>query len=1582
MASRGERQRRPGLKKLGHRRVRTWLYMVVVVPALVVVALLVLAGSPAGNRWLRNRAADMVDGLLPGADLEVAELDTDVLRHIQLRGLRLVADDGRTLASVAGVELLWQPAALLRGEVLVNRLVIREPVVSLGVDSEGRVDLLEALGLGGEDEEEPAEPWGGSPISVRLERARIIGGRLDAAVEGEEGAATTWSVADLDLALGFELEGRDLGVDQAVLAAQVGHQVGDAEPTWLPIGLSGDLLMADTPEAYPLQDLLLEDLRLQLGSAVAGAGGQVAGLGGEPRLDVQLALRDLVPEELAFLTGDLGIAGPFALEADVSGPPEALELQAALRCPDDAGTLRIGLGANVAAPQLAWKLQARLDSIEPHRFVEALPEPFMLHGGLTGQGGGTTWPDGLVAELGLALEPGVAWGVGLGGLSAKATLEDGLVHFEQLAFASELGRGSLQGHFDPAASTLEAGFRLDNVPLWRLATFGVSDLEGLAAAAGTAVVVLGESGTDARVSGQADISGAGYGGLASASSLTSPLSLRWAEGALGVEGVMSARGVESSGALVSGAHGPWRFDLEPDGSMAWQAELAAAGITYGVVQVAEARAAVGGGIPADAPLELEVGFDASGLAAPSSITPDLRADRAAGRLELVGDDLRLVAQAKEGERQVLTAELGMDLASGGLELPALLIAPTSETTWHAVEPIQATLVDGGLRGLRLQLRSGDALLWGMGDFDPSGPVDLRLMVSDFTLDPLVPLFPGLPRGLQGVTRLALQVHGSAEAIALAGSAEIEDLVVPGSVRDMDARLVLDGDGRRLGFQLDIPEPVVQQVSWEEQLARVDGGESDVVEVEAGPSWSSASMLHASGSVPLAVSVEGVALEPDAPWELELLLAPGEIERFGERLELPDLQPARASAHAEVGGTPAAATVTLTGAAELPLGDEGQRVRVDLDLAEADGLAELEVVVAQHMLRQAELTGSAQTGLTQVIREQTGALFGAPAEGELLDLADLRTWVGEIDASLVPLGISTEVLARVAPIPDAVSGSLVGGLRIEGDPMRPGISGALQLVDAQLGDVGMAPALVTLAPADGGYDLGATLGFDGGGSLLVSGFAPLQLDFEDSTVLERSLEADGLDLSIGGGGVPLAALVAFAADAEDVRGTLELGGHVGGSIMDPDSDLSVRLEEGSMVLSDLGIRYDSIGLQAGVDGRLAQLDELFIRSSPAYGFASSGVGKGASRLAERVGVEEFSGTLELTGSAILDHWVPDAVDISGVAENFWAIDTSAYRLAFSGDFDASGRWPELEIGGDIAVDEGRFVLDESLFLYAGTLDLDPRLQIHRGFDQARVEEEPGPPFYQDMVVDLQLDLSRAATVKVEMPFDDSLGAVWASALTIVIETRVDGILDVGFSDGQPTVLGEVEPVWGRADILGKRFALGEGLISFVGDDPFDPILQLEAVHDAGQWGEVAVDISGSLAELGLAFRSEDYPDETDIVAILLMGAPMSELSSEESDPYAQLFAAAVGALRNELERQGGGGQIVEMVELGEGSAKLGGSLGDDIFVTLERKSASSVEKGENITEVTLDWTISRSWSAEVVTGDQGTSSADLFWTWRF
>ena len=169
--------------------------------------------------------------------------------------------------------------------------------------------------------------------------------------------------------------------------------------------------------------------------------------------------------------------------------------------------------------------------------------------------------------------------------------------------------------------------------------------------------------------------------------------------------------------------------------------------------------------------------------------------------------------------------------------------------------------------------------------------------------------------------------------------------------------------------------------------------------------------------------------------------------------------------------------------------------------------------------------------------------------------------------------------------------------------------------------------------------------------------------------------------------------------------------------------------------------------------------------------------------------------------------------------------------------------------------------------------------------------------------------------------------------------------------------------------------------------YDPILNLTAVHRTSQYGDVEVVIGGSVSTLDLSFRSEDYPDETDVASILLFGSPLSELSSSETETNNQLLALAAGALMGELERSLGGSvadlfQIDTTASGGIGAIRVGYAIGDNLFLILEYLPEADTISGENQKQAKVEWTISRHWLVEVVTGDQGAGSADLFRTWRF
>ncbi len=1512
-----------------------------------------LLATPQGNAWLRHRGRVMVGRLLPGAELELGRLRTDLVRSVVLEEAWLVGDDGSRLVGFEKLEATWRPADLLHGELHVERVVLRGLHADIAVDPGGRVDLLQALGLAGQDEEPSGEPWEGLPVDLRIDRLHLVQGRLDARLYQAEGEPTLLALSELEAAAGLEMVGPELWVERVVLSGQLGHGSGTVLHSWLPLGLGGGVaLESGGPRGA---DLLLQDSRLRLGSALLGVQGVVQGLQ-QPRLDLSLALRQLDPAELAFLTGELPLSGQYELELTALGPLDALELRGTVLAP--AGNLRLGLGANLLAQPATWTVQAALDSIEPQRFVQGLARPWWLQGSLSADGSGLSWPAEILAEGLLQLEPGQAEGIPFQGVDLRFQLRDGLLLLPELALDSALGVGVLGGRVDPAAPSARLEFHLEEVPLEQLAALGVPDLAGQGQADGVLALAAGPAGLVGDIQGVLAVSRARYGAELRARELGGPVRVGFGGGAVEASGELDARGVLSYGAALGRVRGPWELRVAPDGGLGWRAELEATGIQLGALEAGGLRTTVQGELPVAESLQLEARFDASMLQAPSVIAPDLVADKAQGLLRLEGDRLEADLLARQGERDVLLTRLQWDLARGELELPTLLLAPSTDLRWEAASPVRARLAQGGLRGVQLRLRSGTAELSVQGDLDLQEVIDLRVVASDVTLDPLVPVFPGLPRGLSGRTRLVLQVGGSGSALTVDGFAEVDDLVLPGTLRHLDARLALQGDGRRLAFQLRLPESPF-----------VPGPESLQPAVEMGAE-EMPTFIWAEGSLPLALAASGATLDQDAPWDMDLLLAPGSLRRFHRSLELEELPVARLSARLTLAGSPARPSLALGAALEAPVGEDDELVRLDLDLEQQGEQLLVDARLSQHMQRQAVIRGSAATQLPEVLRTQILALAGQLEAGAGPELGSVRTWADDLQLSLVPLGISVGVLDRLVDLPEGLRGELVGGVQVSGSPLQPTVAGALQLAEAELGGLELAPALLTVLPAGEGYDLQLALGFADLGALDVSGHLPLQLDLEDPELLERALAKDGLVLGVSGDGVPLGALAGVVGQLEDAQGLLRLEGELRGSLLRPEPELNLSLHDGSFTLSELGVRCEDLSLQASLDGSRLTLDRLRAATSPAYG---------ASDPFDR----QNPVALDIRGSAELTDWRLQDVDLRGQADRLWLVDTQRYRLNLSGDFTVAGGWPALKVRGDVAINEAWVSADDAMWLYSGTLRLDPMIRIRRDLEDPFLRVAPVQSSWTDQLdVQLDLDLQRHTTVQVEMPLDDTFGALYASLASILLEARLDGLLQVSFQQGELSLLGEVEPVWGRADIFGARFSLDSGTVSFVGDDPFDPILQIPAVHDAGLYGEVAVDISGSLDELGLEFRSEEYLDETDVAAILVLGRPMSELSGGEGESNAQLLAIASSVLFGELERQGSSGRFFDMFELGAGGVKGGWALGDDVFLTVGYNPNAEVEEGENITEATVDWRISPAWSTEFVTGDQGTSSADLYWTWRF
>jgi translocation and assembly module TamB len=167
------------------------------------------------------------------------------------------------------------------------------------------------------------------------------------------------------------------------------------------------------------------------------------------------------------------------------------------------------------------------------------------------------------------------------------------------------------------------------------------------------------------------------------------------------------------------------------------------------------------------------------------------------------------------------------------------------------------------------------------------------------------------------------------------------------------------------------------------------------------------------------------------------------------------------------------------------------------------------------------------------------------------------------------------------------------------------------------------------------------------------------------------------------------------------------------------------------------------------------------------------------------------------------------------------------------------------------------------------------------------------------------------------------------------------LRVGGTSSTPTMTGQVELIRGTLSLAGRRFNLTRGNIQFTGNRPPNPRIDLVAETDV-EGVDIAVTVSGSAYNPQIAFSSSPGLPQDEIVARILFGSSVTEISA--------LQAVQVAASLNSLRGGGGGlnplGQLrsatgIDRLRIlgadqttGRGTAIAAGMyLSDDIYIEI-------------------------------------------------
>ncbi len=1547
--------RKQQTKNRGKRgRVRwTWLLAPVAVPFALAVGLVaggvLFLATESGKRIVAEQVLRVANGSLAGR-VDVNDVTVDWLSFLELDGVSVTSPLGEPVFRARRILVRYRPAALLSHEARVELLRIEFPEVVVAYDAEGVSNIDRLLGPSTEEPQaEPElEPWDGTlPVDVTVSRIQIVGGVFRMTDAGAESPVVA-EATRLNLEGGY----RARGAVHTIRLDPLEADIGEPELGLFSVELTGvyDLTRGQDEVRVP-------SFRIEAPGLSGRATAEFVGFD-LPVGRVELAFDRLGPEFLKRLDPELPVIGDlgFALALQVDTEHEG-KLESTFRLPTGRIDLegRLGLADIMTDPEsLSYDLDLTASDLRIDSALDlGLPPLNPLDFRLAVKGRGVS-PAQMDTRFTMDVSPIVYQGYRFHGGRLSGVVERGTVVIEESQIES------------PYATLDVDGFIALDGPIRVSARLKTDDL--------------------GRLGRQIDL----------------PLS-----------GDLDVR------AQVAGSLDAPLVDFE----------MASSGLVYGEGEEVLARLGpvTGGGTvrtelqDGETQVSAVVTLSGSGAGFPD---PMLRTYELTGRYGGEGVAVSLNAQDVYGHPVEVSARMGLEDQSE-VVVDALAL-PLGEHPWILEAPFVVRLIGDDVEVSSFQLAGPDGSLSGQVSYHPEGNSRILMAGAGILLDNMAPFTGDAAPHLRGRLRFKADVRGSVadpqvalllgvDGFAMTGVPELSVRLAVSSWQGATPRIgstvtvELAGGGKLVG-RVDLPASLTLEGDFEMAEAEPLSAEFDLVDLDLEPLGRlDEDPVDVSGKVKAHLVASGTL---EAPFV--------EVTLNAENLATTGVAPldARARARFDQGRLRSDAVVTRPSAGPVPLlaawVDLPLTVTADLDVAPAwEGAVQGKVAVPAQKVAQfaaldpelervrgdvmAELILGGRLGDPSIRLNVRGRsirpagqspfhfdLEGTYAAGKAalvtrFQLADTRP--GHFLATLdVPLSeilrggdISMRNLVAQVEVPELDFMQLppiVRGPQVTGGTMR--LSGWLRCAENTPEFVAHA-AVLGLASGDTPHDIVLDLAYqrdllslraealgEGGTGARVEGDIPLviriPLATDDSTVAYPTglqVEADLTDLNLD-------LLNAFMPAGMTLRGSLD--GHVSfsGSLEAPEARGSLRMADGLFYSPTYGTLYRDI------QGRVRMTPSLF-----AFHNLSMSAGKG---------------TLTAGGAIALVDSEPGDMDIDLHASRFEVMNGPYGRMSLEGDIHVGGTVDAPDITGEITIPGAVVKLPDI------TSTLVMQLSGLEKTKELAPVELPSTihVLTRDGVVDW--NTYETGEVEEEVPFDMNADVTvhiprgfWVQNESQEVVVELEGDVRYVMERGVERMEGEVRTVRGEINLFSQPLVVKTGTITFTGGQEIDPILEIINEADTPDYGLVTLKVTGRSSAPVVTFGSDRGYDPADILAILVIGKPLSE-SNDPSDSArvaSQVESLAAGVLAGIARKQLADKIPIDYLEIkaesfSSADLRVGKYITPKLFVSYKRKLSMENTGEENVNEVRAEYQLSRNLYLESFYGDAGIWGGDINW----
>jgi autotransporter translocation and assembly factor TamB len=204
---------------------------------------------------------------------------------------------------------------------------------------------------------------------------------------------------------------------------------------------------------------------------------------------------------------------------------------------------------------------------------------------------------------------------------------------------------------------------------------------------------------------------------------------------------------------------------------------------------------------------------------------------------------------------------------------------------------------------------------------------------------------------------------------------------------------------------------------------------------------------------------------------------------------------------------------------------------------------------------------------------------------------------------------------------------------------------------------------------------------------------------------------------------------------------------------------------------------------------------------------------------------------------------------------------------------------------------------------------------------------------------------------------------------------------------PVLTGEIQTLGGSVEILSRRYQLERAQVSLSGEVPPNPLLNVlisRKLDDA----TIYIQVGGTVRKPSITFRSDPaIYDQAQVIGMVLSGSRGGSIQQ-------QALGALSGLLVGKLKDSFGKAVPVDVIKLDVGgndasganqsSLEIGKYLRDNLYLSYTHRfgSPSTILRRLNNDQVCLEWYFLPDYQINLMAGDQGVGTLNLYWTKRF